>query len=599
MSGVLALSLVMFAAVTFGAKSTAVSFVDYAQCADGTANDAALDCPGSWINGILQASNSTYHEDEVTPQRAELLVPTGAALTNHTMTFRYQARKGSAGVHAYDSLATWNYTQTAADRCQGLSAANCPGGAATTFNIPNDPQVLAPFTPPATGVTSTHQLTGQVFTMFGGTITNVTTPVHDCVAAGACNNPSVDDYATITITYSVASVPQKVQLLFGGHLAAGLGTRGWGAGLGSSNISGGPYHIKWDLADGTSIGNRDNQIMGSAILNNPTTITTVPNPGSATIGTRLQDTATVSPSGATGTVTFNLFRPADTTCSLTPAYTEGPITVVGGAASTTTGFLSDTIGTWHWTASYSGDGGVNLPSSSACADEPVVIGKATPTLTTTASGPVTVGQDITDVAHLGGGYGTLTGTITFDVYAPGDTSCGTSLATINATAAVTGAGDYTSGPFTTTQVGTYLWIAHFTDTDGNNNNVDTACGDANESSVVNPGSPTFNTTMNLLPNDSATISGIVAGGAPSGTKTQEITFNLFDNADCSGGSPIYTEALSATADGTFDTSNTAVFVTADGTFSWLVSYTGDTNNDAYSPVCTTEQFKVDFTPLAP
>ena len=54
-----------------------------------------------------------------------------------------------------------------------------------------------------------------------------------------------------------------------------------------------------------------------------------------------------------------------------------------------------------------------------------------------------------------------------------------------------------------------------------------------------------------------------------------------------------------TANGTYSTDNATVFVTADGTYSWLVSYTGDSFNDAYSPICTTEQFAVDFTPLAP
>jgi hypothetical protein len=402
----------------------------------------------------------------------------------------------------------------------------------------------------------------------------------------------------------VAAANQKVQLLFGGHLAAGTGARGWGAGLGSSSISGGPYHIKWSAADGASIGNRDNQIMGSAIVNNPTSIVTSVSPATPTIGDTLQDSATITPSTATGTVLFSLFRPIDTTCSGTAAYTETG-TVSGGAASTTTGFVSDTVGTWHWTASYSGDlgsGGTDQPSSSTCASEPTTVGKATPTLTTTASTPVTVGQDITDVAHLGGGYGTLTGTITFDVYAPGDTQCGTSLATLNATAAVTAAGDYTSAAFTTSQVGDYLWIAHFVDTDGNNINVDTTCGDTNETSTANPGSPTFDTTMKVLPQDSATLSGIVAGGSATVTKTQEIVFKLFNNGTCDAGTAdvnvLDTESFAATADGTFDTANTQ-YVSADGTYSWLVSYTGDSNNDPYSPVCATEQFALDFSPLGP
>ena len=41
----------------------------------------------------------------------------------------------------------------------------------------------------------------------------------------------------------------KVQLLFGGHLAASVGPRGWGNNVGSSFINGGPYHIKLTQVD--------------------------------------------------------------------------------------------------------------------------------------------------------------------------------------------------------------------------------------------------------------------------------------------------------------------------------------------------------------
>jgi hypothetical protein len=82
-----------------------------------------------------------------------------------------------------------------------------------------------------------------------GTITGISVPVHDCVVAGDCNDPSVDDYASVTVTYTVSALPKKVQLLFGGHLALGSsgGSRTWGLGNGASDISGGPYHIKWGL----------------------------------------------------------------------------------------------------------------------------------------------------------------------------------------------------------------------------------------------------------------------------------------------------------------------------------------------------------------
>jgi hypothetical protein len=580
---VIASAMLLVATATFAAKPIPqVSFVDYAQCVDGTADDLATNCPGGWINGILQASNSTYHEDEVTPQRAELLVPAGAP-TTHTMTFTYQARKGSAGVHAYDSLATYNYTQTTADRLQGLNAADQVGGAATTLAIPNDPQVLAPFTSPATGVTSTHQLTGQVMTMFGGTIDSISVPVHDCVVAGKCNDASVDDYATTTITFHVASVPQKVQLLFGGHIASSTGPRGWGPGLGASNISGGPYHIKWTAADGASIGNRDNQIMGSAILTNPTTISTVPSPTSATIGATLQDTATLSPTTATGNVTFSLFRPADATCSGTAAYTE-TVASSGGSAATVIGFVSDTVGIWHWTASYAGDG-VNLPSTSVCADEAVTIGKASPGINTVPSAGGTVGVVIlNDTANVTGGH-SPTGTVTFNLYSPADPTCA-GTPSYTETVGLTAGSATTSNTTAADAAGTWRWVATYNG-DANNNTASSGCDD--EQVTVAKAQPGISTAQNLLPNDDATLSGLTSGAG--GT----ITFNLFDPSDgtCAG-TPAYTSgALTVNGNGTYSTTNTTFLASAEGTWKWQVIYSGDDNNEGATSACGVEAFTID------
>jgi hypothetical protein len=56
-----------------------------------------------------------------------------------------------------------------------------------------------------------------------------------------------------------------------GHLAGGTDPTGqigvgYGAGKGSSDISGGPYHFKLELLDGASLGSQDNQIKGADIL---------------------------------------------------------------------------------------------------------------------------------------------------------------------------------------------------------------------------------------------------------------------------------------------------------------------------------------------
>jgi hypothetical protein len=211
------------------------------------------------------------------------------------------------------------------------------------------------------------------------------------------------------------------------------------------------------------------------------TISTTPSAGGV-IGVTLNDTATLSGGySPTGTVTFKLFPPSDPACSGAAVYTDADATA---PYATSPGFVTNAVGVWHWTAAYAGDLN-NNPASSICSAEAVTLEKATPVLTTTAmAGPVTVGSNINDTAHLSGGFGTLSGTITFHVFAPGDSTCSTPIA-VPPAATVSGAGDYTSGNYTTSAVGTYRWIAHYSG-DANNNIVDTACNDTGESSTVIP-----------------------------------------------------------------------------------------------------------------
>lgn len=246
-------------------SSTAPSVADFAQCANGAPPSTSLACPSQWVNGVLQSSNSHYREDDAVPQRLMLTVPaqgTGAS-TTHTVSLSYLTRKDNVQAHAYDSLTTWNYTQTQADRCADLpSKVACPTGAASTFQIPEDHTAV---TPVGTGIspdTATHSIPG-VMTMFGGSITGVTAPVHTNPTAG-----TGDDFASLTVSFTTptSSKAVNVQLLFAGHLAPNTGPRGWGVGLGASNIHGGPYHIQLGLVDGSSVGNKDNQIQAGAIL---------------------------------------------------------------------------------------------------------------------------------------------------------------------------------------------------------------------------------------------------------------------------------------------------------------------------------------------
>jgi PKD repeat protein len=76
----------------------------------------------------------------------------------------------------------------------------------------------------------------------------------------------------------------------------------------------------------------------------------------------------------TGTITFNLYPPSDTTCSSTPALTQTvSVTTGNGTYSTSnTAFHSTTAGTWRWASTYSGDAN-NQAVSSACGTETFTI----------------------------------------------------------------------------------------------------------------------------------------------------------------------------------------------------------------------------------
>jgi len=207
------------------------------------------------------------------------------------------------------------------------------------------------------------------------------------------------------------------------------------------------------------------------------TISTTPSAG-GTVGVSLNDTASlVGGYLPTGSVTFRLFPPVDATCAGAAAYTEVDSSFPYG---TTAGFVADAVGTWHWTAAYSGDAN-NDAVSSGCAAEPVTVNQATPTLTTTASGPVIVVSTIHDTAHLGGGYNPG-GTISFRIFAPGDATCSTPIL-VNPPVSVGGAGDYNSASYLTAVPGVYRWIATYSG-DANNAAVSTACNDSGESSMV-------------------------------------------------------------------------------------------------------------------
>jgi hypothetical protein len=491
--------VVLPSAVSSSAPSGPVSFVDYSQCANGAPNSEpaaeADDCiPQGWLNGIMQASNSHFREGDVTPQRALLDINTtsGTCTTGdtsgcHTITLRYQARKGTT--HAYDSLATWNHTVSDANRCQGLTlnadqqaAIDCNASGNPTNNTPDSTLAIVDDTTEVFdapndvtgGVdkhTNVHDLNGQQLEMYGGTLVNMTAPTHD---AADCTNKCADDYATTVISYA-ATAGSTIELLFGGHLGLSpLNRGGWGPGLGASNINGGPYHIKWDAADGSSIGQRDNQIMGSAIqpLAEPN-ITTASSPTTATPGIAVNLTDTVTLVGATdptGTAHFNLklYDAGAGTCG-TAAFAElttSTWTKTGGGTGTGTwtasvtksAFTFSSPGVYYWVVTVDADANNAASGPHGCGDstEIVTVARLTP------GGSTTIRLD-DSVAITGNGTNVPTGTVTFQLYKD-DTTCAVAASKVYDSGAVAldaSAAAATTANTSTVAGSTYRWLVTY------------------------------------------------------------------------------------------------------------------------------------------
>jgi hypothetical protein len=247
---------------------------------------------------------------------------------------------------------------------------------------------------------------------------------------------------------------------------------------------------------------------------------------------------------------------------------------------------------------FSGDSANGIAGSSdSSATECFTVNPVTPTLATTASDDVNLGSAVSDSAALGdtatqpanpvinltGTPGAAAGgTITFTLYGPSDTACGTLVHT-SGPVTVSGNGTYnTPDPqFVPAQPGTYHWVAMYSgsspNTIGTTHNA--TCTDSNEDVTVTSVPSSMTTAQTWVPNDSATISAPAGTGNLAGT----VSFALYASGDCSG-TAIYSlpdAAVSGASPQTVSTLNTAAQA-ASGSFSWLVSY--DSTNAAQQDI---------------
>ena len=303
----------------------------------------------------------------------------------------------------------------------------------------------------------------------------------------------------------------------------------------------------------------------------------------ARAGQHIYDTADLEGGIApTGTIAFKLFGPDDPTCSGDGIF-PSMVPVHGNGPYNSDPFTPTQAGTYHWVVEYSGDANNHPAGPTGCGvdSETTVISPAHPTISTVASNATVLGNPINDSATLSEGVHP-TGTITFDVYSPGDNTC-TGTPADSSLATVSGNGTYHSQPFTPTRSGTYRWVASYSG-DHSNDAVATSCGDPGEAVVVSSTPPVH-----------PALATTASGGAPAGSPihdtahlsggsdpTGSITFRIYgpDNGTC-GGPPADTSSVTVSGNGDY---NSAPFTpAAAGTYLWTASYSGDHQNHPAGP----------------
>ncbi len=197
-------------------------------------------------------------------------------------------------------------------------------------------------------------------------------------------------------------------------------------------------------------------------------ISTTLSASTVNIGDPVHDSATLSgaTAGAGGTVTYTVYT--DNTCTQNPRG-AGTVPVTNGVVPDSNPLSFDHAGTFYWQAVYSGDAD-NNGATSACTSEQLVVNPNTPSIVTA--------QHLipNDEATISGTTPNAGGTITFNLYSPGDATCAGSPA-FTQTVNVAGGGTYstTNTTFVASDEGTWRWQVTYSG-DADNVGAASACG---------------------------------------------------------------------------------------------------------------------------
>jgi hypothetical protein len=326
-----------------------------------------------------------------------------------------------------------------------------------------------------------------------------------------------------------------------------------------------------------------------AVSANVATVTTQASAPSVSIGGSLYDTATLSgdtPS-AGGTMTYSIYSNAN--CS-GPIATLGAVTVANGSAPDSPNWTAvGPVGTVYFVASYSGDAN-NAPAVSGCASDPVSVNQNAPSISTQLSATaLDIGGSDYDTATLSGSGASAGGTVTYDVYS--DANCSGLISTLAAVTVTNGAVP-NSPNWTPNSAGTDYFVASYS---GDANNAPAVSGCSAEPVTVSPNAPTISTQLSVT---TVTVGGTVydaatlAGATTSAGGT--VTYRVYSSASCSG---LITTLGPLTVTNDSVPNSPTWTATSAGTYYFVASYSGDTNNTSAVSGCGAEPVSVTTTSL--
>ena len=324
---------------------------------------------------------------------------------------------------------------------------------------------------------------------------------------------------------------------------------------------------------------------------NVPTVTTQASAPSVPIGGSIYDTATLSgdtPS-AGGTVTYSIYSNANCSGLISP---PGVVTVTNGSVPSSPSWTAvGPPGTDYFVASYSGDIN-NAPGSSGCASDPVSVNQNAPSISTQLSGTaVDIGASVYDTATLSGSGATAGGSVTYNVYS--GANCSGLIAQLGPVT-VTNGGVPNSPDWTPTSAGADYFVASYS---GDANNAPAVSGCSAEPVTVSPNAPTISTQLSMTTvtlggtvYDAATLAGATTGAG--GT----VTYRVYSSTSCAG--LITTLGPLTVTNGSVPNSPTWTATSA-GTYYFVASYSGDTNNSPAVSGCGAEPIDVTTTsPIA-